>query len=114
MSYEQLAFTRSATPDPRQAIRSCRTTRPAVTNPRISATQGPSGRRGKAKIRCLGAGWFSVWFWCYRSGENRPCVLRSDAEPTVVPMCLDISMVVEGFHGNRGLLPSSTRVRLLN
>jgi len=28
-------------------------------------------------------------------------------------VCLDISMVVEGFHGNRGLLPSSTRVRLL-
>ncbi len=49
-----------------------------------------------------------------RRGENRSCALRSDAESTVVPMCLDISMVVEGFYGNRGLLPLSTRVRLLN
>jgi len=40
-------------------------------------------------------------------------VPRLDAESSVVPVRLDISMVVEGFHGNRGLLPSSTRVRLL-
>jgi hypothetical protein len=35
-----------------------------------------------------------------------------DPESSVVPMSLQVSMVAEGFHGNRGLVPLSPRVRL--
>ncbi len=70
-------------------------------------------RRGGAKIRWVAHVRAGLAMRLGRS-ENRPCALRLDAELTVVPVCLDISMVVEGFHGNRGLLPLSTRVRLLN
>ena len=34
-------------------------------------------------------------------------------ESSVVPVSPQVSMVVEGFHGNRGLVPSSPSVRLL-
>jgi hypothetical protein len=42
-------------------------------------------------------------------------LVRSGQTPksSVVPASLQVSMVVEGCHGNRGLLPSSTSVRLL-
>jgi hypothetical protein len=36
-----------------------------------------------------------------------------DADTSVVPVSLYISMAVEGCHENRGLLPLSTSVRLL-
>ena len=35
-----------------------------------------------------------------------------DPVSSVVPVSLQVSMVVEGFHGNRGLVPSSPSVRL--
>ena len=47
-------------------------------------------------------------------GWRLGCSLRIDAGAPVVPLSLLVSMVVEGSHGNRGLLPSSTSVRFLN
>ena len=43
-------------------------------------------------------------------------MLRSKPDPSVVPVSLHVSMVVEGMiviRGNRGLLPSSTSERFL-
>ena len=39
---------------------------------------------------------------------------RSDTDTSVVPVSLQVSIVMEGFHGDRGWLPSSTGVRLLD
>jgi hypothetical protein len=44
------------------------------------------------------------------------CVLRSIPDPSVVPVSLRVSVVVEGpifVRGNRGMLPSSTGKRFL-
>jgi len=37
-----------------------------------------------------------------------------DPDSSVVPVSLQVSMVAEGFHGNRGLVPLSPRVRLFS
>ena len=79
-----------------------------VSNP------GPFGPAVEREDSVPGATGLQGWRAVVGRGENRVCVSRSDAESSVVPVCLRVSMVVEGSHGNRGLLPSSTRLRLLN
>jgi hypothetical protein len=87
-----------------------------VTNPenprppprfRWSATQRLRGRRAVAREDVRRSSSVVVPFrW------TLGCSPRSDAGAPVVPLSLVVSMVVEGHHGNRGLLPSSTSVSL--
>jgi len=49
---------------------------------------------------------------CHCKGRDLSRPVRLDTDASVVPESLLISMVVEGCHENRGLLPLSTSVRL--
>ena len=74
---------------------------------RWSATQRLRGRRAVAREDVRRSSSVVVPFrW------TLGCSARSDPGAPVVPLSLLVSMVVEGHHGNRGLLPSSTRVSL--
>lgn len=48
----------------------------------------------------------------WRAGRILEGSVVVDPGSSVVPLSLQVSMVVEGFHGNRGLVPSSPSVRL--
>jgi hypothetical protein len=53
---------------------------------------------------------------CQRGAAQDCGVLRSNPDPSVVPVSLRVSMVVEGMiivRGIRGVLPSSTGERFL-